>query len=106
MFKPVPGLPSVYTVNNAADQRSCLTVDSTPSGVQCYANDTSQMWRVTPWTAADSTPRYGLLGIRLQNISTSQCLDNTEHRIGGGWRLYMFDCNQGGYQEWDIARNT
>ncbi|MFF1790508.1 hypothetical protein ACFVX9_29090 [Kitasatospora sp. NPDC058243] len=107
VFKPVPGLPSVYTLNNTNDQRYCLTADYTPSSAECVANATSQMWRVTPWTAADSTSRYDLFGVRLQNISNSQCLDNTEHRIGGGgWRLYMFDCNDGGYQEWDIYRST
>ncbi|MFE4588681.1 RICIN domain-containing protein [Streptomyces laurentii] len=104
VFTPVAGLPSVYTLNNAADQRSCLTNFDGLSGSQC-SGGTNQMWRITPFTAPGNTPKYDMLGVRLQNIADSNCLDNTKKNFGG-FKLYMFPCNDGPYQQWNIYRST
>ncbi|MFJ7248935.1 hypothetical protein ACIQWA_30820 [Kitasatospora sp. NPDC098652] len=106
VFTPVPGWTGVYTINNEADRRSCLTAsDSRPSGYQCYANQTSQMWRITPYTAPGQSAKYDMVGVRIQNVSSSLCLDNTKKNFGG-WKLYMFGCNDGAYQQWNIYRSS
>ncbi|MEV7597327.1 RICIN domain-containing protein [Kitasatospora sp. NPDC089797] len=105
-FFPMPNQPGVYMLNNVADHTSCLTsYDGRPTGGTCAAARTSQWWRVTPYTAPGQTPRADMPGIRLQNVADSQCMDNTAKNFGG-WKLYMFDCNNGPYQQWNINRST
>ncbi|MYU20531.1 ricin-type beta-trefoil lectin domain protein [Streptomyces sp. SID8352] len=104
VFTPVAGMPSVYTLNYAADQRSCLTNHDGPTGAQC-TGETKQMWKVTPFNATGQAPKYDMLGVRLQNIADSQCLDNTKKNFGG-YKLYMYPCNSGTYQQWNIYRST
>ncbi|MER7842429.1 RICIN domain-containing protein [Kitasatospora sp. NPDC096077] len=107
-FFPMPGQKNVYMLNNAADHRSCLaSVDGRVHGALCAAADRREWWEITPYTAPGQTPQADLPGIRLRSVADSgaRCMDNTAKNFGG-WKLYLFDCNNGPYQQWNISRST
>ncbi|MFJ9520057.1 RICIN domain-containing protein [Kitasatospora sp. NPDC101801] len=104
-FTPVPGFAGVVTINNHLNTAACLGTFDGGTTVKACNGTTNQQWRVTAYQSdPGSTPLYDLVGVRLLNVQSSQCLDNTEHRIGGGWRLYIFGCNNGPYQQWNITK--
>ncbi|WP_053647927.1 RICIN domain-containing protein [Streptomyces sp. XY431] len=100
VIKPVVGYPERYTITTPAPEGDrCLTQFDGVVGSGCLVGLTSQQWEITPFQA--EPPLYGMLGVRLKNVSTSQCLDNSK-RTFGGWKLVMRGCDYGSYQQWNI----
>ncbi|MFB7666790.1 hypothetical protein ACFC1R_23045 [Kitasatospora sp. NPDC056138] len=103
LFKPVAGYPGFFTISAGADPRYCLTAfDGGVGNFGCGTGSTSQQWVVTPFQAGP-TPLWDLVGVRLKSVSTGQCMDNTRKNFGG-WKIYLFGCNDGAYQEWNIGK--
>ncbi|MFJ4094027.1 hypothetical protein ACIPYS_20810 [Kitasatospora sp. NPDC089913] len=100
VIKPVAGYPERYTITiPTPDGDRCLTQFDGVVGSGCRVGATSQQWEITPFQA--EPPLYGLLGVRLKNVSTSDCLDNSKKTFGG-WKLVMRGCDYGSYQQWNI----
>ncbi|MEU9075616.1 hypothetical protein [Kitasatospora sp. NPDC048538] len=103
VIKPVPGYPERYTVNSAVNADYCLTSGDLPTLVGCVNGTTSQQWEITPFQA--QAPLYDLVGLRLKNVSSSDCLDNSRKNFGG-WKIVMRGCDGGSYQQWNVYRST
>ncbi|MFD9426401.1 MULTISPECIES: RICIN domain-containing protein [unclassified Streptomyces] len=101
-FTPVAGFPGVHTINSNSFAGACLAADQGGGGVTIKACDgsTLQMWRITANQVA--SPLYDLVGMRLTSVSSGQCLDNKPKN--GGWMIYLFGCNNGTYQQWNINK--
>ncbi|MEU1287932.1 hypothetical protein [Kitasatospora sp. NPDC005856] len=69
----------------------------------CAVNDALQNWQVTPFNASGETAKWDMIGVRPKNESSSKYLDNRRKNFGG-WTLYMVDCFDSPYQQWDIDK--
>ncbi|MFF2045903.1 hypothetical protein ACFVVX_36335 [Kitasatospora sp. NPDC058170] len=104
VFRNVPGYPERHTITTrTADGDICLTSDDLPTTSKCVAGLTTQQWEVTPLQA--QPPLYDLVGLRLKNVSSSNCLDNSRRNFGG-WKLVMRGCDDHEYQQWNVYQAT
>ncbi|MFE7562823.1 hypothetical protein [Kitasatospora sp. NPDC057500] len=100
VFKPVAGYPGRYTVTTpSVDGDRCLTQTDGLSASVCRAGAPNQEWEVTPFEAEPAL--YGMIGVRLKNVSSALCLDNSRKTFGG-WKMVMRDCDGGSYQQWNL----
>ncbi|MEU1506269.1 RICIN domain-containing protein [Kitasatospora sp. NPDC005748] len=104
VIKRVAGYPERFTVTTSSpDGVLCLTADDLPMTTGCVAGHTKQQWEITPFEAEPAL--YDLVGLRLKNVGTSDCLDNSRKTFGG-WKLVLRGCDGGSHQQWDVYRST
>ncbi|MER6363290.1 hypothetical protein [Kitasatospora sp. NPDC001527] len=104
-FNAVPGAPADHKTLKLDDRIVNYCLEVVASRVTTNSCDRSpvQEWIVTPFQVADAP--YDLVGVRLKSVANGLCLDNTTRNFGG-WRIYLFTCNDGPYQQWDITREA
>ncbi|MET8546126.1 hypothetical protein ABZW03_36675 [Kitasatospora sp. NPDC004799] len=100
---PVPGRPGSFTVHPNSNPKFCLSNGGRV--VQCPFGSSGERWEVTPFNAGGETAKWDMIGVRLRNEGSGQCLDN-DTKPFGGWKLYMTDCADSRYQQWDIDKSV
>ncbi|MFJ9948456.1 hypothetical protein [Kitasatospora sp. NPDC091207] len=98
---PVAGLPGVVTIKASTAPKLCITAGARVGVSGCTAGADSQRWQASPFQTTGTPPAHGMRGLRLRNVATGLCLDNDKLNIGPRF-LYLHECNDGGYQQWNI----
>ncbi|MEV6979333.1 hypothetical protein [Kitasatospora sp. NPDC093806] len=103
---PVPGVSGTVRIRlaDSGPWPSCLVAAGLVAVRPCQEGQ-YQQWEVSPYQATGNPPDYDMVGIRLRSVSTGLCLDNDDTTIAG-WHLYLHECNDGEYQQWNVYKST